>query len=212
MPDHHHMPPSRQRTGLTLVETVLSVVIMTTMIVMALGTFGTLVKSGKTNNSRLLATALAQQLAAEIVQNPYSDPTVPNVFGLETGEANGTRANFDDVDDYNAWTESPPQLKDGTTIAGLTGWTRQVAVEWLDGDTLATSTTDKGLKKITVTVTDPQNVKTSVVTLRSSAGTYDQKPAQTTSALRWVGVELQIGSDSANKMVSGTHVLCIVPG
>ena len=38
------------------------------------------------------------------------------MFGLETGENPATRAAWNDVDDYNGWTESPPQTKSGTVI------------------------------------------------------------------------------------------------
>ena len=186
-------------------------VILAVLIVMVLGTFGTLVKSRQSTTSRFQAAALASQMIAEILQNRYEDPTGTPVFGPDPGEAGATRANFNDVDDYNSVTDSPPAAKDGTAFAGLTGWSRQVSVQYVDPDTFAVSGTNTGLKRISVTVTNPRGVKTTVVALRSSNGTYDQSPGQATTCFGWVGVELQVGSDSANRMVSGVNVLNVVP-
>ncbi|MCG3180432.1 MAG: hypothetical protein BIFFINMI_02793 [Phycisphaerae bacterium] len=202
---------TRRRPGkaLTLVETMFSVLIMGTVIVMAMNSFGSLVKSRATTNAALQATSLAEQLLSEIVQNAYADPTSPGSTGREGSES--TRASFDDVDDYNNWTESPLTLRDATVIAGTTGWTRQATVQYLDPDTLAVSGSDGGLKRIMVTVTDPRGVTTSVSALRSRCGAYDQSPSATTTAVRWIGVELQLGGDTSTRMFSGTSIPAIVP-
>lgn len=200
-------PHASRSSGLTLVECMLSVVILATLIVMAMGTFGTLVKSRKTTTSRFLAIALANQMISEILPNAYQDPSAQAVFGPEPGETAGTRAAFNDVDDYHNWADSPPALKDGTAVTGFTGWTRQVAIEYLDPDTMSVSGTDTGLKRITVTVRDPQGISTSVAALRSRSGAYDQKPSQPITCVEWVGVELQLGNDAGARMASGTNVL-----
>ncbi|MDD4889667.1 MAG: hypothetical protein PHU85_07025 [Phycisphaerae bacterium] len=201
--------PRRHRPALTLVETMFSVLIMATVVVMAMQTFGSMVKSRAATNARCVATSLANQYMAEIVQNAYTDPVSPGSIGRESGET--ARSAFDDVDDYHNWTDSPPTQRDGTAIAGLTGWSRTATVEYLNPDTLAVAGTDTNLKRITVTVTDPRGVQTTVVSLRSGVGTYDQNPAATTNVVRWVGVELQLGSDSATRMVSGAAVPNIIP-
>ena len=207
-------PPrsSANRHGLTLVEAAISVVILAVLITMVLNTFGSLAKARQLGLSRNIATGLANQLLSEVVQNFYVDPSGPSVFGPETGEAGTSRAQFDDVDDYHNWTESPPQFKDGSTIPGLVGWARKVTVEHIDPDTMAPSgATDRGVKKISVTVTDPRGVSTTVVALRSKAGVYDVRPVSQTKCVGWVGVALQIGSDSSTRAYSGTNMLNTIP-
>ena len=94
------------------------------------------------------------QLVNEILLQAYQDPGAAPLFGPEAGESGGSRALFDDVDDYSGYTSSPPTERSGSTIPGLTGWTRSVDVAWADPLTLGTTTAIKtGLKKITVTTT-----------------------------------------------------------
>jgi type II secretory pathway pseudopilin PulG len=196
---------------LTLVEALLSIVLVATMLVAMLRTFSAIARGQLLLASRSSATCLGNQLISEILQNQYQDPNNP-VFGLEAGESNVSRASINDVDDYNGWVDSPPKWGDGNVIPGLTGWKRTVAVAYVDPNTLNPCGTDAGLKRITVTVTDPQGRAVSMTALRSSKGTYDQKPDTPTTCVRWVGVELQVGSDRASRVYAGANVLNLVPG
>lgn len=94
---------------------------------------------------RARGNELAKALMAEITTLAYADPNT------EGGE---TRATYDDVDDYNGLSESPPTFKDGTamTVPQPGTWQRTVTVTWVDPLTLATSATESGVKKIVVTV------------------------------------------------------------
>ncbi|MEZ6052671.1 MAG: hypothetical protein R3C02_15000 [Planctomycetaceae bacterium] len=62
----------------------------------------------------------------EILIQSYEDPNETPKWKHETGEAQSptSRADFDDTDDYDDWTASPPQLPDGTPLTAYTGWTR----------------------------------------------------------------------------------------
>ncbi|MFB3892486.1 MAG: hypothetical protein ACE15C_10745 [Phycisphaerae bacterium] len=201
-----------KRGGLTLVESAISLVIVAVVVVVFLSFFGSLARGQQLISWRYPATCLASQLMAEVLANPYCEPSGADVFGPESGESNGTRANFDDVDDYDGWTETPPKLKDGAAIGGYAGWMRGVAVQYIDPGTMAITGSDLGVKRITVTVTDPQGHSTAITALRSSSGTYDQKPASATTCVRWIGVELQVGPDSTSRVHTGANVLGIVPG
>ena len=178
---------------------------------MALRMFSSLARGQSLMSSRSSATCLAGQLLSEVLQNQYMDPNSPG-FGLESGESNTARSSIDDVDDYNGWSESPPKWRDGTVIPGLTGWKRSVAVAYADPNNLNACGTDVGLKRVAVTVTDPQGRAVTVTALRSSRGTYDQKPTTQTTCVRWVGVELQVGGDSTSRVYAGANVLNLVPG
>ncbi|MCY2929665.1 MAG: hypothetical protein NTV86_09270 [Planctomycetota bacterium] len=202
-----HRRPRRQ--GFTLVEAAISVAIVGGLVVASLYALGGEARGRSVQTAGAVADGLAASLLSEILQGKYVDPTSPT-FGPETGET--ARSAFEDVDDYNGWTENPPQNKDGTTLTGYTGWRRSVVVAYVDPATLAVSGSDTGLKKITVTVTDPQNRQTVVSALRGSSGTYDQPNPQTsTTYVAWVGIGLQVGSNPAGRITSGTNLPAQVP-
>ena len=200
-----------RRGGFTLVEAAVSVAVMGGLVVASLYALGGEARGRSVQTAGSVADGLAANLLSEILQGKYVDPTSPT-FGPEAGESNGTRSAFEDVDDYNGWTECPPQNKDGTTLTGYTGWRRSVVVAYVAPATLAVSASDTGLKKITVTVTDPQNRQTVVSALRGSSGTYDQPNPQTsTTYVAWVGISLQVGPNAAARITSGTNLPAQVP-
>ncbi|HVT79556.1 MAG TPA: hypothetical protein VHM90_02775, partial [Phycisphaerae bacterium] len=58
-----------------------------------------------------------------------------------------------DVDDFNGWSESPPQDRAGNPMQDLAGWSRSVRVDFVSiANPTTVSATDAGLKRITVTV------------------------------------------------------------
>ena len=107
---------------------------------------------------------------AEILQQVYEDPTAASsTLGVEADDVgNGTRGLWDDVDDYHRWSASPPQHRDGTEISDLAGWTRRVAVAWVDPSSPSTVMAgDRGLKRIRVVVTCRGRVTARLVAYRS---------------------------------------------
>ena len=196
-----------QRLGLSLVEVVMSTLIVGVMLVASLDTVGAVYRTHKLNAARLTGPGLAQELMSEILAMPYEDPEVPgNSIGLDTGESGVNRQDFDDVDDYDNWSSASAEAKDGTALAGYSGWQRQATVTWGQLTTpLPTVGTDTGLKRITVTVTDPDGVQTSLVALRYQTGLLEQTPAVDTTAITWIGAELRLGSSSQTAR-SGTYL------
>jgi prepilin-type N-terminal cleavage/methylation domain-containing protein len=141
------------RTGFTMIEATISVAILGILLVVALQVVGASTRNQYQTAQRLTAAALAQSFINDIIQLPYQDPGSIVNFGIEPGESLVSKANYDDVDDFNNWTESPPQDRTGTPMTDLAGWTRSVAVTWVNPANLAqTSVTESGLKRITVTV------------------------------------------------------------
>ncbi len=143
----------RGRRALTLMEVIISTLIVGMMTVAALDGLGSTTRSSESAGNRGIALGLADELMAEILVNPYRDPNGAAVFGLEPGEA-APRANFDDVDDYNGWNEQPPKDADGTIKPDRANYRRRVTVERVvpANPTQATAGTDQGAKRIRVTV------------------------------------------------------------
>jgi hypothetical protein len=143
-------PKSR---GLSLIEVVASTFIVALMAVAALNTLGAATRSSESVGNRAVAMGLADELMAEILQAPYSDPSQTPVFGLEGGEPASPRSAFDDVDDYDNWSETPPKYRDGTTMPDRADWRHRVRVSRVTpGDLTQVSGTDQGAKRIRVTI------------------------------------------------------------
>ena len=143
-----------RRWGLTMAETAVSCVLIGVLMVAALNMVSGSRHRQALSTDHARGQLLAQELTQEILQQNYKEPyETPVVFGPEASEKGGTRAAFDDIDDYANYQESPPGKKDGTLINGFVGWSRNVAVAWVTpGDLRTTSVTDQGIKRIIVTV------------------------------------------------------------
>ncbi|MEZ6193026.1 MAG: type II secretion system protein [Phycisphaerales bacterium] len=167
--------------GFTLIEAVMSILIVGLMLVAALNTVG----ASKVAQARIAEQAigpmLAQDLMSEILCQYYREPDDSILFGLELNELGSSRAAYDDVDDYNGWSAGPPRAKDNLVLPDLTNWSRQVSVAWADtSDPNNNSLTETGMKRITVTVK------------------YQGRTVYTLSALRtdgWPEVALEAGDD-----------------
>jgi MSHA pilin protein MshD len=147
----------------TIVEAVLSTIIVGVMFVAALNTVGaarvTQYRAALVERGQLLA----RLLAAEIVQQSYRDPDGTPVFGREANESATPRTAWDDVDDYDGLSETPPAARDGTVLTNFAGWKWTVTVQWVDpADPSVTKAAESGVKRITVCVTY-QNVPQAVV-------------------------------------------------
>jgi type II secretory pathway pseudopilin PulG len=141
------------RPALSLIEVVASTMIVGLMAVAALNSLGAATRSSESIGNRAVALGLADELMSEVMQSPYGDPTQTPVFGRESGEPSEPRSAFDDVDDYDGWNKSPPQYRDGTTMPDRGDWRHRVSVHRvLPNDTTQTSNTDKGVKRIRVTI------------------------------------------------------------
>lgn len=202
-----------RRKGFTLIEATISMVILSVMVVMALNTLGSSARSNRIAASLSKGPALATQLMTEVLQGHYEEPNETVTFGPEASETGGTRATFDDVDDYHNWSATPPQDADGTAISGLAGWQRSVTVAYADpNNPTVTVGDDRGLKLITVTVTSSAGQQSTLTALRSNVSGYDQAVETETTFVSWVGVELQLGSDVNARVRTGVNLLNQLPG
>lgn len=185
-------PPlgSRRGLGVTLIEVMISMVLVTTILLVSLTASANLMR----NNGERRNTNQGQQLAAQILDEvssmDFRDRSNP-VFGLETGEVATDRTTFDDVDDYNSYACTPPKHRDGTLISGFDGWSFSVAVYPADPDATGITTTGAGVRSplriIQVFCTAPDGTTTDAGTLVSDT---PHDTSETTSYERWRRVKL----------------------
>jgi hypothetical protein len=144
---------SRSRAGFTLAEASLSTLLVGMLLLVSSRGVGVSIMAQSRTANESAGGMLADALIAEILQLPYADPNQSAVFGLESGEAGSNRSKYDDVDDYNGWLDSAPTYKDGTAMSVSGTWQRRVTVEWVTlSDLTLKSTTETGMKRVTVTV------------------------------------------------------------
>jgi hypothetical protein len=152
------------------VETVLCIVVTGLMLAAALSAVAASRVGQYRITERQRGELLAQELMAEIVAQRYKESDEDANLGTDSGEAGGARATWDDVDDYRAWSASPPQEKDGADILDLNGWTRSSTVVWANpADMTQQAGSDTGVKRITVTVSHNGTPVATLTALRTSA-------------------------------------------
>lgn len=150
----HRTIQGQTRSGFSLFEVTVSAMLVGFIFVAAGKSVSTSIMSQRKVADRAKAAWLADALIAEIQPQSYMEPGASSsTITRETGETNTSRSNYDDVDDYHNWSDSPPQNEDGTTIPNLTGWYRTCTVQWVTLNNIATtSASETGVKKVIVTV------------------------------------------------------------
>lgn len=195
-----------KRHGLTIVEVMVSSLLVGLILVASLNTLGSVLITRRNAVSLQIGPCLASEMMSEIMQKAYADPENPNSsIGLDASETAGLRRTFDDVDDYNGWTQTSPLREDGTALDYAAGWKREVSVEHVVSDTLESSSNSTGLKRIFVAVTSPEGITTTQDALRSSWGMIERSPSKDQSYLSGVKLRLQT-SDLGTDVVIGTTI------
>lgn len=189
--------------GLTLMEVTVSTLIVGGLMVAALQSVGNMSRTTATTNQVQDGQSLAQDLLREILAQSYSEPSDAGTttWKAESGETN--RAAFDDIDDYDDWSESPVTDAAGNGLIGYSGWSRTVIVRKLNtGDySVRTDTsTDTGLRSVTVTATSPGGKTTVLVVYRHTDGGTKQRISTNTDTVSWVGCTLKLGENAPSTM------------
>ncbi len=154
----------RSRVGLTLMEVLVSLILVSTVLLVSITASANLLRNSHMASSGILADQLASQILDEISTKNFRDTDSNVIFGLEPDESITNRTTFDDVDDYHNYVNSPPTQRDGTAINGFSGWSYTVSVQpvIVDGDSVANSANSNApLRLVTVTCTSPASEVTS---------------------------------------------------
>lgn len=143
----------RYRAGFSLFEVVGALLITAVLITAATRSIAAAKVRERKTLDQINESYLANELLNEIQLQAFSEPDdVPN-FGLESGESGVNRLLYDDIDDYNGLTESPPQRRDGSAWSAFANLTRTVKVSWVsDSPPHNAETSGTGLKRIEVSI------------------------------------------------------------
>ncbi len=144
---------TRSRRAFTLIEAAVAVAI----VAIALAATMTAIGASRVDQYRAgrlrQAHALAEDLMAEILRQPYQE-----YLGTPLGTDGGTewfsgRSNYDDVDDYNGWAGSPPEDAAGNELTPFSRYTRRAMVDYSSpANPEQTLPVDMGIKRVVVQV------------------------------------------------------------
>lgn len=158
------------RHGFTLVEAAVCVLVTGLMLVAAMQVAAASNVMQYKTNERTTGQQLANALLVDVMALEYKDPGLLPLFGCELGELLTSKQSFNDVDDFDGWSETPPQNRLGVVLAGTNGWTRGVKVDYVNvPNVTSVSLFDTGAKRVTVTVRKGSRVVATAVGVRTSS-------------------------------------------
>ena len=179
-----------QRFGVSLIEVMVSMVLISTLMLVSLTATGNLLRTDVQQRDENQGQQLAAQFLDEVSSMDFRDRIDP-IHGLESDENAKDRQTFDDVDDYNRYTATPPTHRDGTTINNYDGWSIAVSVIAADPDatgiTTISSDLDSPLRIITVVCTSPAGTSVQASTMVSNVPNNNP---DTNSYEKWRRVQL----------------------
>jgi hypothetical protein len=140
------------RRGLNMIEVAISSLIVGVMLVASLRAVGQSFLTQRIHSDSAIGHFLAEGLLSEVLQQSYMEPgETSSAIQREIGELADDRSNYDDVDDYHNYKESPPNSKNNTPLKGFSGWQRTVKVQWVSqSDLNQTLSSESGIKRVVV--------------------------------------------------------------
>ena len=145
----------RDTRGFTLIEMNLAVIIVGVMAAVLVSLYSVSSKAFVEIRVKNKANSLAIAAMEDIKCRKW-DETEPagtkSAIGRDPGETAGDKTTFDDIDDFNGYSESPPRYQDGTPMPGLDGFSMTVDTVCYVDTALNFSATGTTLKEIVLTV------------------------------------------------------------
>lgn len=155
---------SRRACGFTLIEVVVTIIVVSIAAAALLGVFGNLIRSSADPAIQQQAVTIAEAYMEEIRIKAFADPQNPlaETGGAETGE---TRASYDDVQDYNSLGTTQVRNQDDVAITELSAYSVTVSIVAAALNTITAASGDA--LRITVTVDHPAIDPVSLVGYRA---------------------------------------------
>ncbi len=159
-------PTDRPRVGTTLVEVVVSTLLVGIVLFTSLRAASVLHTSRRSNEDQVLMEAEALRLLEEISGLAYEEPDFdendPREIGREPGEGPNSRESWDDIDDADGYSVSSLRTRERNPIAGSQVYDCAITVVWLSLDRTQTESEESGLKQVIITITDRNNQQATV--------------------------------------------------
>ncbi len=136
--------------GFTLLEALLAMVLIgisLTSIVASMGAYTQVTGVGLNLSTAEFLIEEIRELTAAL---PAVDPTPGTTFGPETGES--TVADYDDLDDFDGQTLSPPVDVSGVALAAFPAFSQQIVVENVSASDFENVVSDHSSDFVRVTV------------------------------------------------------------
>ena len=118
---------SKSTSGFSLIEVLIAILLIGLAIVSLISANGAFTQANSVGIDLSTAEFLIEQIRELTTVLPVIDPaTGTTTFGPEASE---TLANYDDLDDFNGASFSPPISADRNTLNDLSAYTQQITVE-----------------------------------------------------------------------------------
>lgn len=139
------------RRGFLLMEAATATLVLSLALVTLIPVFILALRSARQMEQITAGTQLSAGLMEEIALRKWDTATPrPPVYiagkttlGTDQGETASDKRTFDDIDDFNGWTESPPKDPVMNPLTAFAAYTRTVTVGYVNPDlTPAGSPTD----------------------------------------------------------------------
>ncbi|SRR5258706_4076253 len=147
------------RSGFTLIEaalvtTIISFGVLAMLQLLAVGTV-----SNSDGAEMSTAINLAKSVREMMIGMSIADPQTPTHWGSEAGETLSGANGYDDIDDFDGKTYSPPIDARRTSIAALPDWSQSIRVQTVDPNLLTSTVPNGTTAAVRVTVTVSHNGK-----------------------------------------------------
>ena len=145
------------RRGFVLVEVSVTYIILSLALVALVPSFIMAIRAAKNNEQIAAATQLSAELMEEVRMRKWDQATplpaahiaAGSALGIDTGETASDKRTFNDIDDFNGWTESTPRDPVMNALTDFPGYSRSVTVKYVDAS-LAASAAVTDYKQVTV--------------------------------------------------------------
>ncbi len=199
--------------GFTLIEAAICTLVVAVMLAAALSVVGSAARGALREREWRRAQSFAKTVMNEALAAAFNDPQGGSGFGIDAGENLSNRFTFDDVDDFNGYTESGLTEASGKALPWGAGWTLKMSVQNVapsDPTTLRPDADDTGLRRVTVTVAAPGGHAYHLLGLKARSGIGDAFAPQV-GVTRVTGVRITMQTGKRGSMLTGSAALFNAP-